>query len=51
MADNPTVGVSSSSTGALSAEKLAILKRSQPLEYLKAMLNCRESSFNQSHNT
>ncbi|XP_050896169.1 uncharacterized protein LOC127102891 [Lathyrus oleraceus] len=51
MADNPTVGVSSSSIGVISAEKLVILKRSQPLEYLKAMLNCRESYFDQSHNT
>lgn len=51
MADNPTVGVSSSSIGALSAEKLVILKRRQPLEYLKAILNYRESSFDQSHNT
>lgn len=51
MADNPTIGVSSSSLGALSAEKLAILKRSQLLEYLKAMLNCRESSSDQSYNT
>lgn len=51
MDDNPTVGVSSSSIGALSAEKLAILKRSQPLEYLKAMLNFKESSSDQSRNT
>ena len=31
MADNSMVGVSSSIIGALSAEKMAILKRSQPL--------------------
>lgn len=36
--------VSTSSTRGLSAERLAILKRSQPLEYLKTMLSCRESS-------
>lgn len=30
--------------GGLSAEELTILKRSQPLEYLKAMLSYRESS-------
>lgn len=51
VADNPTIGVSLSSIGALCAEKLAILKQSQPLEYLKVMLNYRESSSDQSHNT
>lgn len=51
MANNPTVGVSSSSIASLSAEKLAILKQSQPLEYLKAMINCRESSSDQNHST
>lgn len=40
-----------SSTKGLSAEKLAILKRSQPLEYLKAMLSCRESSSDKSLST
>lgn len=40
----PTGKVSTSSTGGLSVEGLAILKQSQPLEYLKAMLSCRKSS-------
>lgn len=40
----PTGGVSTSSIGGLSAERLVILRRSQPLEYLTAMLSCRESS-------
>lgn len=44
MEDVPTTEVSTSSTGGLSAEKLAIMKRSKPLEYLKAMLSFRESS-------
>lgn len=51
MVDNPTVGISSSSIGALYEEKLAMLKRSQSLEYLKAMPNYEESSSDQSHNT
>lgn len=51
MDDIPTIGVSSSSIGAFSAEKLAILKRSQPLEYLKAMLKCKENSSDQSLST
>lgn len=51
MAYVPTTRVSTSSTRGLSAEKLAILKQSQPLEYLKAMLNCMETSSDKSLST
>lgn len=47
----PTSGVSTSSTRGLSAERLAILKRNQPLEYLKAMLSYRENSSEKSLST
>lgn len=47
----PTCRVSTSSTRGLSAEELNILKRSQPLKYLKAMLSCRESSSEKSLST
>lgn len=51
MVDVPMAGVSMSSTEGLSAEKLAILKQSQPLEYLKATINCSENSFDKSLST
>lgn len=47
----PMGGVSTSSTRGLSAERLTILKRSQPVEYLKTMLSCRESSSKKSIST
>lgn len=54
----PTVDVipegikaSTGTTGGLSSEELAALKQSQPLEYLKAMLSRRESSYEKSFNT
>lgn len=43
--------VLTSSIGGLFAERLAILKRSQPLEYLKAMLSCGKSSSDKSLST
>lgn len=41
----PEGRVSIGSTGVFSSEELAILKRNQPLEYLKVMLSSRERSF------